>query len=202
MDKLVDGSGSRQQADGIPFIPVQKSRYWKNWNASKSYNLTANIYGATFDIDTAVSQIKLNQLETYIVVYLNRDRMNPKKKTSNKRLGNPVWEECVAFTGLDLMELICIEVRMTKWGISSDYPVVAGLNFSINELLQLNIRDNVRHTFPLISVSNGISGNIEIEFTLDPPILGNYLKAACNTTTNVLLNTSEAYSCLLFTSDI
>ena len=191
-------------------MTVQRSRYWKSWQASKIYNLTLNIYSCSYELDPSCS-IRANQLETYVVACLGRDKNGTRKRTSAKKSTTPSWEESIIFSGLDANDQLCIELKMPKWG-ASENPILATLSFSLSDIMRDNIISTERQPFALTPCTQGISGEIELGFIFDPPILG-YISPIDIATSSghigddakfqkqVFLSTNNAFSSFLFYPD-
>jgi hypothetical protein len=174
---------------------VHKSQYWQSWQASKKYNLQINVFSSSVDLD----KVKVtNQIDPYVVIFLDRDRSGSKRKTSVlKKTTSPVWNECLMFTDIDVSEKLCIEVKMSSWG--SFNPVLGSISFTVGDIVKLNNQERKNKLFVLTPGSPGINAaTIILGFAFNPPVTGNLSDADNDRSFPVYLSSNGAFSSFLF----
>ena len=179
-------------------ILVQDSNYWDTWQSSKQYSLQVNIFNAIIDAEPT-SALKTNPVDTYVVVFLSKDRANSKKKTSIcKKCLTPSWMECVVFTGLELSERITVELKMPSWG--SLNPVLASYTFSMSDIVNATHGDRKSKIYPLTPNFQGVTfAHVGLGFSFNPPVSGKMAEEFSGDMP-VSLNASGAFTSLLFTN--
>lgn len=178
---------------------VQESNYWESWQASKLYSLQVNIFNANIEVEPG-STLRSNPVDSYVVVFLTKDRVNSKKKTSTcKKSFSPAWHECAVFTGLELGEKITIELKMPSWG--SLNPVLASYTFTTAEIVNITHGERKSKIYSLTPNLQGIvSAHVTLGFSFNPPVSGRSAEEF-NGDMPVSLNACGAFTSLLFTNE-
>ena len=189
-------------------IVVQNSTYWNSWRASKNYSLQINIYSAKIECDPSCT-VKSSQIDPYIVCFLARDRSQSKKKTTVlKKTIEPVWNECVLFSGVDIHDKFVCELKMPAWGPLN--PVLATYSFELEELMKLSQDELKCKAFRFVAATQGISADVFLGFVLDAPVSTLQVPSGEDLTpeqvfdddvtgeTPVFLNTQGAFASFLF----
>lgn len=174
---------------------VHKSHYWQSWQASKKYNLQINVFSSSIDLD----KVKVTtQIDPYVMIFLDQDRSGSKRKTAIlKKTTNPVWNECIMFTEIDVSEKLCIEVKMPSWG--SFNPVLGSISFTVGDIVKLNNQERKNKLFVLVPGSPGINAaTISLGFAFNPPVTGNISDVENDRSFPVYLSSSGAFTSFLF----
>lgn len=180
-------------------ILVQESNYWESWQSSKQYSLQINIYNANIEVEMG-SALKSNPVDSYLVVFLSKDRNNSKKKTSVcKKSFSPAWHECVVFTGLDINERLTIELKMPSWG--SLNPVLASYTFTLADIANRTHGERKSKIYSLSPNFQGIvAAHITLGFSFNPPVAGKEAEEFGGNMP-VHLNACGAFTSLLFSNE-
>jgi hypothetical protein len=178
-------------------ILVQDSNYWESWQESKLYSLQINIFNANIEAETGSMS---NPVDSYVVIFLTKDRANSKKKTSMcKKSFSPAWHECVVFTGLDITEKVTIELKMPTWG--SLNPVLASYTFSMSDIVNITHGERKSKIYSLTPNFQGIlAAHVTLGFSFNPPVSGRSAEEFTGDMP-VSLNACGAFTSLLFTND-
>lgn len=166
---------------------------------SKQYSLQINIYNASIEVEPS-SALRSNPVDSYLVVYLTKDRSNSKKKTSVcKKSFNPAWHECVVFTGLDINEKMTIELKMPSWGTLN--PTLASYTFSLADIAGRTHGERKSKIHSLTPSFQGIvAAHVTLGFTFNPPVAGRHAEEFGGDMP-VHLNACGAYTSLLFSNE-
>lgn len=180
-------------------ILVHESNYWESWQASKQYSLQVNMYNANIEAEIG-SALRSSPPDTYMVIFLTKDRANSKKKTTIcKKSFSPAWHECTVFTGLDIAERITVELKMPSWG--SLNPVLASYTFTLADIANRTNGEKKSKIYSLTPNFQGIvSAHITLGFSFNPPVAGKHAEEFSGDMP-VYLNACGAFTSLLFANE-
>jgi len=149
---------------------AQSSPYWR-WSREMrtAMTLTLHVYEANLRIESSAG---LGIVDAYAVVFLERDRMGTKQKTSAVRKSlRPRWDNTFIFGGLEQSETVRLEVK--SYRSIGENVLLAHQQFSVQDIVELSALHGSDQGFALVLEGSrpGITGEVYLRFALDPPVL-------------------------------